>query len=80
MKRLVSILLAALMLVSVFAIPAAARGYTLSVDKTGMGHNLESFIYWTERPGTTHLASCGATVEPENNLQMRKLSRLLLSP
>ena len=42
MKRTVSILLAVVMLVSVFAIPAAARGYTLSVPATEMGHNLEA--------------------------------------
>ncbi len=43
MKRTVSILLAVLMLVSVFSIPAAARGSTLSVPKTELAHNLEAF-------------------------------------
>lgn len=58
MKRSVSILLAVLMLVSVFAVPAAARGYTLSVPKTEMAHNLEALglhtmnVYSTFTPPT----------------------------
>ncbi|MBR4287982.1 MAG: hypothetical protein IKT50_00930 [Clostridia bacterium] len=59
MKRTVSILLAVMMLVSVFAIPAAARGYTLSVpNKKEIAHNLEAFglhtlnVYSTLTPPT----------------------------
>lgn len=59
MKRTVSILLAVMMLVSVFTIPAAARGYTLSVpNKKEIAHNLESFglhtlnVYSTLTPPT----------------------------
>lgn len=77
MKRTVSILLAVLMLVSVFSISAAARGYTLSVPKTEMAHNLEAFglhtmnVYSTYTPPTIDGAiSSGEYPGPNNGCSL----------
>ncbi len=77
MKRSVSILLAVLMLASAFAVPAAARGYTLSVPKTEMAHNLEAFglhtmnVYSTFTPPTIDgVVSTGEYPGPNNGCSL----------
>jgi len=77
MKRTVSILLAVVMLVSVFAIPAAARGYTLSVPATEMGHNLEAMglhtlnVYSTfTPPAVDGVISSGEYPGPNNGCSL----------
>lgn len=56
MKRIVSIFLAVLMMLSVLTVVSSARGYTLSIPKTVSAHNLEAFglhtmnVYSTEVP------------------------------
>ncbi len=43
MKRVVSILLASMMLCALFFVPVSARGHTLSIPKTVSAHNLEAY-------------------------------------
>ncbi len=43
MKKILCILLTVIMVASLFAVPANARGYTLSVPKTVNAHNLNSY-------------------------------------
>lgn len=58
MKRVVSILLAALMLASLLTVISGARGYTLSIPETVSAHNLEAYglhtmnVYSTDVPPT----------------------------
>ncbi|MBQ3865553.1 MAG: hypothetical protein II776_01530 [Clostridia bacterium] len=58
MKRLVCILLTVVMLAALAAVPAEAKGYTLSIPKTVSPHNLNSYglktlnVYRTETPPT----------------------------
>ncbi|MBR3838010.1 MAG: hypothetical protein IKJ74_07735 [Clostridia bacterium] len=58
MKRVVSILLAVLMLASLLTVTSGARGYTLSVPESVSAHNLEAYglhtmnVYSTEVPPT----------------------------
>ena len=58
MKKIVTLLMATTMLISLFAVPASARGYTLSIPSTVSTHNLEAYglhtmnVYSTEIPPT----------------------------
>ncbi|MBQ3075966.1 MAG: hypothetical protein IJC26_07845 [Clostridia bacterium] len=58
MKRIVTLLLAVLMLAALFAVPASARGYTLSIPSSVSSHNLEAYglhtleVFSTETPPT----------------------------
>lgn len=58
MKKIVTLLLAMLMLISLFAVPASARGYTLSIPSTVSTHNLEAYglhtmnVFSTDVPPT----------------------------
>lgn len=58
MKRVVTFLLAVLMLASLFAAPVSARGYTLSIPASVSSHNLEAYglhtmeVYETDVPPT----------------------------
>ncbi len=58
MKRIVSILLAVLMVVSLFTVVSSARGYTLSIPNTVSAHDLEAYglhtlnVYSTDVPPT----------------------------
>ncbi len=58
MKKILSLLLAVLTITALFAVPASARGYTLSIPKTVSSHNLEAYglhtmnVFSTEVPPT----------------------------
>lgn len=43
MKKIISLVLAVMMLASVLAVPAFARGYTLSIPKTFSAHNMDAY-------------------------------------
>ncbi len=58
MKRIVALLLAVLTIAALFAVPASARGYTLSIPSSVSSHNLEAYglhtlnVFSTEVPPT----------------------------
>lgn len=56
MKRIVTLLLAVLTVVSLFAVPAAARGYTLSIPASVSTHNLEAYGLHTMNVFSTTVA------------------------
>ena len=56
MKRIVTLLLAILMLAALFAVPASARGYTLSIPATVSTHNLEAYGLHTMNVFSTDVA------------------------
>ncbi len=56
MKRVITFLLAVLMVVSLFAFTASARGYVLSVPATVSAHNLEAYGLHTMNVYSTEVA------------------------
>lgn len=56
MKRIATLLLAILMLSALFAVPASARGYTLSIPSSVSTHNLEAYGLHTLNVFSTEVA------------------------
>ncbi len=77
MKRVVTFLLAVLMLVTLFVVPASARGYTLSIPASVSSHNLEAYglhtmeVYETDvAPSIDGKISTGEYPGPNNGCSL----------